>query len=187
MAELNIEHLQEVKQGADLIYSKQQIMAALDQMAVQLEKRLQDTNAIVLCVMNGGLVFTSDLIRHMDCEVRLDYVHVTRYQNNTTGSELEWLREPESVLQNQIVLIVDDIFDEGHTLAELVAYCKRKGAREVISCVLLNKQKQRRAITLEPDFYGLLVPDRYVFGYGMDYQGYLRNLPDIYAVDASHE
>ena len=182
MAELDSKHLQHVKQGSDLIYSKQQITTALDQMAVQLEQRLLGKNPIVLCVMNGGFVFTSDLIRHMDCDVRIDYVHVSRYQNDTTGGELEWLRVPQSTFQDQVVLIADDIFDEGHTLAELVAYCKSKGAREVISCVLLYKQKQNRAMTLEPDYYGLLAPDRYVFGYGMDYQGYLRNLPDIYAL-----
>ena len=187
MAELDIKHLQQLKRGSDLIYSKQQIMSALDQMAVQLEKRLQGKNPLVLCVMNGGLVFTSDLIRHMDCDVRLDYVHVSRYQNTTTGSQLTWLRAPTAEVQDQIVLIADDIFDEGHTLAELVAYCKQKGAREVISCVLLYKEKQRSAMTLAPDFYGLLAPDRYVFGYGMDYQGYLRNLPDIYALEDRHE
>ena len=85
MAELDSKHLQHVKQGSDLIYSKQQITTALDQMAVQLEQRLLGKNPIVLCVMNGGLVFTSDLIRHMDCDVRIDYVHVSRYQNDTTG------------------------------------------------------------------------------------------------------
>ena len=186
MADLDIKHLQHIKQNADLIYNKQQIMTAISQISVQLEKILQNKNPIMLSVMNGGCVFTSDLIRHMDCDVRVDYVHVSRYHNKLKGSDLEWLKKPQCDLQDQVVVIVDDIYDQGCTLAELIKYCQQQGAREVISCVLLYKQKPNRVTSHEPDFYGLTIPDRYVFGYGMDYQGHLRNLPDIYALGAEN-
>ena len=174
--------LQQIQEDADLVFSAHQISVAIENMASELEKKIVDQNAIILCVMNGGLITTSDILRGLQCEVRLDYLQVARYRDKTVGGSLHWHKEPQLSLEDQVVVLVDDIYDEGYTLEEVVSYCKRKGAREVITVVLLLKEKEDRKVTMQPDIHGLEVTDRYVFGYGMDYKGYLRNLSAIYAV-----
>ena len=182
MTTISSSELQKIQEEADLIFSAHQIAVAIENMALNLEERIQDKNAVILCVMNGGLITTSDLLRNMQCEMRLDYLQVARYRDKTVGGSLHWHKEPQLSLEDQTVVLVDDIYDEGYTLEEVVSYCKRKGAKEVITAVLLLKQKSDRQVKMQPDIYGLEVTDRYVFGYGMDYKGYLRNLPSIYAV-----
>ena len=182
MTVMNNSELQQVQEESDLVFSAHQIAVAIENMASSLSERIQHKNAIILCVMNGGLVTTSDILRCLQCEMRLDYLQVARYRDKTVGGSLHWHKEPQLSLENQVVVLVDDIYDEGYTLEEVVSYCKRKGAKEVITAVLLLKQKTNRKVTTQPDIYGLEVTDRYVFGYGMDYKGYLRNLPAIYAL-----
>lgn len=166
----------------DLIFSAQEIETAITKMARDLETKINQRNAIMICVMNGGIVLTADLMRKMNCEIRLDYLQVARYRDKTVGGSLHWHKEPQLPLEDQVVVLVDDIYDEGYTLEEVVSYCKRKGAREVITAVLLLKEKKDRKVITQPDIFGLEVCDRYVYGYGMDYQGLLRNLPAIYAI-----
>ena len=150
-------------------------------MGFELEARIRDKNAIMLCVMNGGITISADLLRCLDCEVRFDYLQVARYRDKTVGGSLHWLKEPQLPLENQTVVLIDDIYDEGYTMEELVSYCEKHGASEVITAVLLLKKKNNQ-VAMKPDIYGLEMNDRYVYGYGMDYKGYLRNVPAIYAI-----
>ena len=179
---LSCEELQQVKESSDLIFSASQIKAAVENMGLSLESRIRGKDAILLCVMNGGITLTADLSRSIDSEVRFDYLQVARYRDKTVGGSLHWLKEPQLPLEDQTVVLVDDIYDEGYTMEELVSYCKQNGAKEVITAVLLLKQKSSHQVGSKPDIYGLEVPDRYVYGYGMDYKGYLRNTPAIYAI-----
>jgi hypoxanthine phosphoribosyltransferase len=182
MANLSLQQLQQVKENSDLIFSASQIKTAVEQMGLKLEAKIENKNAILICVMNGGIIMTSDLLRSIDCDVRVDYLQVARYRDKTVGGSLHWLKEPQLSLEDQTVVLVDDIYDEGYTMEELVSYCKRHGANEVITAVLLLKRKSTPQVGLKPDIFGLEVTDRYVYGYGMDYQGYLRNVPAIYAI-----
>ena len=182
MSDFTPQELQAIKDNSDLVFSSSQIKTAVETIGLELEKIIYQKNPVMLCVMNGGLMFTADLMRSIDSDVRLDYLHVARYLDKTVGGSLHWHKEPRLSLQNQIVVIADDIYDEGYTMEELVSYCKKHGAREVITVVLLLKNKPSRHTDLKPDLFGLRVEDRYVFGYGMDYQGHLRNVPDIYAI-----
>jgi len=138
---------------------------------------------LLLCVMTGGLVTASELFIRLDFPLQLDYLHATRYQGGTRGSELQWITRPSQDLEGRTVLVVDDILDEGLTLAAILDYCREQGAAAVYSMVLVEKQHDRKASDLKADFVGLPVEDRYVFGYGMDYHGYLRNVRGIYAVE----
>lgn len=182
MTNLSSQELHSIKEKSDLVFSTSQIQAVVEKMGFELESRIRNKNAILLCVMNGGITMTADLMRCMDCEVRFDYLQVARYRDKTVGGGLHWLKEPQLSLENQTVVLVDDIYDEGYTMEELVSYCKKHGAREVITAVLLLKRKSSLQVGSKPDIYGLEVNDRYVFGYGMDYKGYLRNVPAIYAI-----
>lgn len=170
-----------VKQNAELLFSQQQVDAALDRMAAEMNTRLADSDLVLLCTMNGGIVTTGHLLTRLQMPLTVDYIHATRYQNNTRGRVLEWIRSPSIPLTGRKVIIVDDILDEGITLAAIVDACYEHGAAEVYTCILVNKLDVNKA-DVKVDFLGLDVPNRYVFGYGMDYKGYLRNAAGIYAV-----
>ena len=168
--------------NADCCYTRQQIEQAIDQMAQQITRQLGDKNPLLLCVMTGGLIITGDLLLRLDFPLHYDYIHATRYAGKTRGSELNWITRPHTSLNGRHVLIVDDILDEGITLKELIKFCEAENVSSVSTAVLVNKIHDRKHLDTA-DFIGLTVEDRYVFGYGMDYKGYLRNVPGIYAVD----
>jgi len=180
---LSLEQIQEVLENADRLFDKTQVKAAYDKMAEEITARLQNHLPIVLCVLTGGLVPTSELITRLPFPLQLDYIHATRYQGDTRGNDLTWIARPSIPLSGQTVLIIDDILDEGLTLDAILNYCHEQGASKVYSAVLVTKRHGRRSDHIKADFTGLEVGDRYVFGCGMDYRGYLRNLHEIYAVN----
>ncbi len=177
-------HLAGIRERAEMLHSPDAVQQAVRGMARQITAELQGRDPLLLCVMNGAIVPTAMLMLHLDFSLRLDYVHATRYRGETSGGELHWRQYPAQPLQDQDVLVVDDIFDEGTTLAMIVDHCRGQGARSVLSAVLVEKIRPRET-RYRPDFIGLQVEDRYVFGAGMDYREYLRNLPGIYAVSES--
>lgn len=170
---------------ADRLYSESEVEAALDRMADAITARLKDSDPLVLCVMTGGIVAAGKLLTRLNFPLQLDYMHATRYRGATEGGALHWLARPATPLQGRAVLVVDDILDEGWTLAAILEECKVQGASAVYSAVLVDKKRNRKN-DLHADFVGLEVADRYVFGYGMDYHTYLRNAPGIFAV-SHHE
>ncbi len=160
-----------------------EVEAALRRMAEDITARLETSNPICLCVMTGGIVPTGQLLPLLHFPLQLDYIHASRYRGQTSGGELHWIKKPGFDLKDRCVLLVDDILDEGLTLAALIDYCRGAGAGEVLSAVLADKQRPRAPGGLErADFTGLNIPNRYVFGYGLDYHDYWRNAPGIYAV-----
>lgn len=170
-----------IYRSAELLHDSTSIAQALDRMASEITAQLARSNPLALVVLTGGMIPASGLLTRLDFPLEIDYLHATRYRGATVGGQLHWKARPTIPLVDRHVLLVDDILDEGHTLQAIVAECRQQGAASVRSAVLVEKQHQRR-INITADFVGLVVPDRYVFGYGMDYKGYLRNLPGIYAV-----
>lgn len=173
---------EKVISNAECLYDQQQVDAAIDKMADKIESVLADKNPLLICVMNGGIVLTGKLMTRLPFQIELDYLHATRYRNSTSGSEIEWIAEPRVDLQGRVVLIVDDILDEGITLKAITDYCDSKGAQKIFTAVLVDKKINRTNGFQKPDFTGLEIENKYVFGYGMDYKGYLRNAAGIYAV-----
>lgn len=174
--------LERVLRQAELVFDTETIEEAIGQLALRLRERLQGTDPLVLCVMQGGLMFTAALMPQLPLGAEFDYIHATRYRDSTRGHALEWLAYPKKPLENRLVLILDDILDEGHTLAAIERYCRDQGASDVVSAVLLQKKHERLADGVACEFVALEVEDRYVFGYGMDYKGKLRHLDKIYAI-----
>lgn len=166
---------------ADLLFDKSAVDAAFDKMAAEINVELAGKNPLVICVVNGGIVPTGVLMPKLTIPMQLDYIHATRYGHKTEGGSLDWIVKPHKPIKDRVILLIDDIFDEGLTLEAIVHDCKEAGASEVYTAVLVNKIKERQT-DLKIDFIGLDVVDRYLFGYGMDYKGYLRNAPGIYAV-----
>ena len=188
-ADMNIDpdHASKVLAAADCLFSQQDVEQALDRLAADITVSLAEHDILLLCVMTGGLVPAAELFLRLDFPVQLDYLHATRYQGTTGGSELRWVTRPSQSLRDRTVLVVDDILDEGLTLAAIVDFCRQQGARAVYSAVLVEKVHDRKSAAVEADFIGIKVEDRYVFGYGMDYHGYLRNVRGIYAVSEQHQ
>lgn len=179
----DLEHVRRVMDEADCLYSATEVEAAITQVAQDITRVLQDSNPVVFCVMNGGLIFSGKLLTQLNFPLEQSYLHASRYRNETSGGELFWKAKPEISFMDRDVLIVDDIFDEGHTLMAIIDFCKYAGARNVYTAVLLDKQHVRKVRPgASTDFVGLHCEDRYVFGYGMDYKGYWRNAAGIYAV-----
>jgi len=179
---INTDKVRAVLENADRLFSQSEVEQALDRLASDIERALGDQDPLVLCVMTGGLVPTGELFTRFDFPAQLDYLHATRYQGTVGSNDLKWITEPSQSLKGRTVLVVDDILDEGLTLAAIIDYCSEQGARAVYSAVLIEKIHERKTDGLHADFVGLQVEDRYVFGYGMDYHGYLRNVKGIYAV-----
>jgi hypoxanthine phosphoribosyltransferase len=179
---MDTKQLLAVRDSADLLYSCTEVEQALDRLATEIEAIVGDQDPLLLCVMTGGLVVSGELFTRLSCPVQLDYLHATRYEGTRGGDKLKWITPPSKPLAGRTVVVVDDILDEGLTLAAILAYCREQQARAVYSAVLVEKDHDRRHAGVQPDFVGLQVEDRYVFGYGMDYHGYWRNLKGIYAV-----
>jgi len=171
----------EAYRSADLLFDLDQVERAIDKLGSLITEALADKDPIVLCVMNGGLIPAGRLLTRLEFPLWLDYIHATRYRGATVGGVLQWIKKNSVPLDDRTVLIVDDILDEGITLAAIAEYCTDEGARQVLSVVVVEKLHDR-SNGFKADFVGLQVEDRYVFGYGMDYKGYLRNAPGIYAV-----
>ncbi|MGH8172798.1 MAG: hypoxanthine-guanine phosphoribosyltransferase [Rhodanobacteraceae bacterium] len=175
--------LRDALMRADLVHGQPALERAIERLGVQISTALAGESAIFLTVMQGAMIFAGQLATSIAAPLDFDYVHATRYRGKTSGGELAWIKKPSLSFDARTVLLVDDILDEGHTLNAIRAYCLGEGAARVLIAVLCEKRHGRGA-GLRADFCGVEVPDRYVFGYGMDYHEQGRNLPAIYAVDA---
>ena len=172
--------------GAELIHSAAAVQTALDEVAGRIRAQLADRNPLVLCVMAGGVIFCGQLLPKLDFPLDFDYLHATRYGAETQGGKISWRSAPWISDKDRTVLVVDDILDEGVTLAAVKESLKRLGAAEVLLAVFADKLNGKQKPVLA-DFVGLTVPDRFVFGYGMDAGGAWRNLPAIYAIQEKNE
>jgi hypoxanthine phosphoribosyltransferase len=175
-----LKEIKHIQATAELLFSEREVEAALDTMAEQINGLLADRTPLLLCVLNGGIVVAGKLITRLTIPLNIDSINASRYQNQTSGGSIEWILKPGTPLGGRTVLIIDDILDEGITLAAIREYCFAQGATSVYSAVLVDKiLDHEKPITA--DFIGLETANRYLFGYGMDYKGYLRNAPGIYA------
>ena len=169
---------------ADLVQDEQAVHGAVQRLAAEIGAVLAGEYPLVLCVMGGSVVFTGQLLPLLRFPLDFDYLHVTRYDGATRGGELAWKVLPRQPVAGRTVLVLDDILDEGHTLLAIRDRLLADGARSV-HCAVLADKDLGRAKPLAPDFVGLTVPNRYVFGFGMDVEGAWRNLSAIYALKGS--
>lgn len=174
------EEIKRVEQEAICLYTQAEVTEAIEQMAQSISKRLASQHPILLSVLNGGIFITSELALRLDFPLEIDSVKAGRYQGATQGSQMIWSLEPTISLRNRCVLIVDDILDEGITLNEIARYCREKGASEVLTAVLVEKQLDK-VKPIAADFVGLRTENLYLFGYGLDYKNHLRNCAGIFA------
>lgn len=167
-------------QKAQLIHSEQAVNQAIARIAGQLNLDYVAEAPVVLCVMSGGVFFTGQLLPKLIFSLEFDYIHATRY-HGVSGKQVDWLVKPTKSIKNKSVVILDDILDEGITLKAIVQECKLLGAKDIKIAVLVEKQLDMQK-PVYANYVGLMVPNQYVFGCGMDVNGWWRNLPAIYAL-----
>lgn len=178
---MNPQEARKILAEAELICPAEKSALAVRRVAGEITARLAETNPLLLAVMGGAVVFAGQLLPQLVFPLDFDYLHVSRYGDATTGGCLSWVVEPRSDVAGRVVLVVDDILDEGVTLAEIRKRLLAQGAAEVLTAVFADKNLGR-AKPIVSDFIGIELPNRYVFGFGMDIRGAWRNLPAVYAV-----
>lgn len=178
---LSNQQARDVLQSAELLYSEGEVRAALLRVAKEINATLADQHPLLLSVMGGAVVFTGQLLPLLDFPLEFDYVHVSRYGDARQGGEMHWKVAPRENVRGKVVLVVDDILDEGETIAAIRERVMELGASRFYSAVFADKDNGREK-PVQADFIGMTVPDRFIFGYGMDIHGAWRNLPAIYAV-----
>lgn len=169
---------------AECLVGATEVDAAWERLAAAVRAEYADKNPLLLAVMIGGLVAAAEIGKRLAFAFELDYLHATRYRGETQGAGLVWKRHPQVPLEGRHVLVIDDILDEGHTLVAIRAALEAERPASLKVAVLAKKHHARCVPEAQAEFIGLELPDRYVFGCGMDYREYWRQLPAIYALAA---
>lgn len=171
--------------NAEQLFDNDAVQDAISRVAQQLNGRFDHEEGhpfpLVLCVMGGALVFCGQLLTRLSFPLEFDYIHVTRYGNKDKGGRIQWKVEPRAELQGRTVIVVDDILDEGQTLAHVKQRLLELGAARVLLTVLTDKDIGKTKPVVA-DYVGLKVPNKFIIGYGMDAYGYWRNLPGLWAI-----
>ena len=170
---------------AERLCSAAAVAEAVTRVAREISARLADSFPLVLSVMRGSVIFAGQLLPQLRFPLEFDYLDVTRYGDATRGGEISWKVNPGTSVAGRIVLVLDDILDEGQTLAAVREKLLALGAVSVYSAVFADKDTGRPK-PATADFVGIRLPNRYVFGFGMDISGAWRNLPEIYALKEGH-
>lgn len=178
---MTAEEARRILSEAELVCSAEEISRTIDRLASEITARLRDAYPLVLSVMSGAVVFAGQLLPKLNFPLECDYLHATRYGSLTSGGELSWLMEPRTAVSGRTVLVLDDILDEGITLAAIKARLLEQGAAACWIAVLAEKETGHPK-PVKADFTGVTLPNRYVFGCGMDVKGAWRNLPAIHAL-----
>ena len=171
---------------AELVASEAQVQAAVARVAQQLNERFGNPDEqafpLVLGVMGGAVVFTGHVLPQLAFPLEFDYIHVTRYGDEDRGGQVVWKVIPRQSVEGKTIIVLDDILDEGETLAQVKARLLAMGAKEVIVAVFADKDLGRKK-PIKADIVGLTIPNRFVVGFGMDVYGYWRNLPGLWAIN----
>jgi hypoxanthine phosphoribosyltransferase len=168
--------------GARCVAAAGEVRAAWDRLAAAIAPVAGEGDCVLLGVLLGGIVPLVEIATRLHADVVLDYCHLTRYQGDLTGGALHWIQAPRESLRDRTIVLIDDVFDQGYTLAELRRFCLGRGARRVFTAVLVHKRHARDRVAFQPDFVGIETGDEYLFGCGMDYRGRWRHLDALYAL-----
>jgi len=168
-------------EASDLIASADEVRGAVQRLAAEITRKLGNEYPLVLAVMGGAVVFAGQILPLLRFPLDFDYVHASRYGAMTRGSRIEWRVRPPALVRGRTVLVLDDILDHGETMHAIRSGLLELGANSV-QCAVLVEKILKESKPIVPDFVGLKIPDRFVFGCGMDAKGFWRNLPEIRAM-----
>ena len=174
-------NLNELISNSSLIYSNEDINFAIEDLARNFNSKFINQKITVLPVMTGALIFAGHLVSKFNFYCELDYIHASRYSSNKPKSKVDWKYQPNiDLIKDKVILVLDDILDEGITLNSIKKKLLEMGAKEVLICVLFDKKINKQK-PIKVDFIGLEVPDSYVYGFGLDFKVIGRNIPHLYA------
>ncbi|MDA0984013.1 MAG: hypoxanthine-guanine phosphoribosyltransferase [Proteobacteria bacterium] len=168
-------------EDSDPVCGAAEVDQAVARLATEISARFAGAYPLVLAVMGGAVVFAGQLLPRLRFPLDFDYIHVTRYGAATQGGGIDWKVEPPKSVRGRAVLVLDDILDGGQTMHAIRERLLAQGAAH-FQCAVLVEKKLARPRPMTADFVGLAIPDRFVFGCGMDARGYWRNLPEIRAM-----
>ena len=185
MQAFHVERARSLLQNAEQIFDEAAVGRAVASVADKLNARFNapgdETFPLVLGVMGGAVVFVGQVLPQLQFPLEFDYIHVTRYGDDDQGGKVVWKVIPRANVEGRTIIVLDDILDEGETLAHVKQRLLDMGAAEVIIAVFADKDLQR-AKPVEADIVGLSIPNKFVIGFGMDVYGYWRNLPGLWAI-----
>jgi hypoxanthine phosphoribosyltransferase len=185
MQDFHVKSARTLLQNATEIFDAQAVQHAVTSVADSLNQRFDrpddETFPLVLGVMGGAVVFVGQLLPQLRFPLEFDYIHVSRYGDDDQGGKVVWKVIPRSNVAGRTIIVLDDILDEGETLAHVKQRLLDMGAAEVIIAVFADKDiKKSKPVTA--DLVGLTIPNKFVVGFGMDVYGYWRNLPGLWAI-----
>ena len=166
---------------SELVASAEEVQAAVRRLAGEIERALGTRFPLVLVVMGGAVVFAGQILPLLRFPLELDYVHASRYGAETRGAGVQWRVRPNELVKGRTVLVLDDILDHGETMNAIRNRLLELGA-ETVQCAVMVEKVLSMAKPIVPNFVGLRIPNKFVFGCGMDAKGYWRNLPEIRAM-----
>jgi hypoxanthine phosphoribosyltransferase len=178
---LKLDNAWQVLREAEEVCSADAVSATVTRLAGEITTALCERNPLILGVMRGSVVFAGHLLTQLRFPLEFDYLDVTRYGEATSGGALTWRVSSGTPVVGRVVLVLDDILDEGHTLHAIRGNLLEAGVKEFQSAVFAEKITGRSK-PISADYVGVSVPNRYVFGFGMDIAGNWRNLPSVYAL-----
>lgn len=182
---MTLTEAEKIRAEADCLHDEAAVNRAYDDLAARLTRDYAGKSPLVLCVMTGGFIPAAEICKRLPFAFDLDYLHATRYRGATQGGGLIWKRQPDKPLEGRELMVIDDILDEGHTLLAVRKALLEFKPASLRVAVLAEKIHNRRAAGAHAEYIGLTVPDRYVFGCGMDVKEYWRQLPSIWAMKGS--
>ena len=182
---MNAQQARQLLADSEVLFTADEVNAGTARIAQALNRDYADQHPLILSVMGGAVVFSGQLLPQLNFPLDFDIVQASRYGDKTVGAQLTWRVAPRDNIVGRDVIILDDILDEGITLAAIVDLVKRTGAKSVacaVFCVKDYGDEINAKKPLKAEYVGIVVPNRFIYGYGMDVSGAWRNLPAIYAV-----
>ena len=165
---------------SQIIYTHEEIIRAIDLLAQKLNRKFKNKKVLILPVLTGVIPFAGMLLTKLNFEIEVSYLHVSRYQNNVGTNQIKITHQPNpEIVHSQEVLVVDDILDEGITLKLINEQLITMKPKSITNVVLFEKQLDIKK-EISAHYVGLVVPDKYVYGFGLDFNGLGRNMPDLY-------
>lgn len=162
-----------------VLFTKEQLQKRVEELGKEITNDLQGEEVVVIGVLKGCVVFLSDLFRHLDMKCDLDFMVCSSYENATESSgNVKIIKDINVDVKNKVVLVVEDIIDSGRTMYNLREIFKVRQCKDFKICTLLDK-KERRAVEISADYIGFDIPNEFVVGYGLDYAGKYRNIPEV--------
>ena len=165
------------------LISEKDVAAKIAEMGAQISKDYEGESVYLLCILKGGVFFTTELAKHITVPVNIDFMSVSSYGGETTSSGIvRIVKDLDTPIEGKNVLIAKDIIDTGRTLAYLMEHLKQRKPKSLKLCTLLDKP-DRRVSDVKVDYTGFEIPDEFVVGYGLDYDQRYRNLPYVGVIE----